>query len=76
MNSLGYAFNAFVPLLTYPQVDSPRFRKGFIYTTVAFGAQAIITASVATMQRRDRKGLRDSAVSDGGLADGRDAATG
>lgn len=76
MNSLGYAFNAFVPLLTYPQVDAPRFRKGFIYTTVAFGAQAVITASVATMQRRDRKRLRDSAVSDEEGADGRAAVTG
>lgn len=55
MNSLGYAFNAWVPLLTYPQVDAPQFRKGFIYTTVAFAAQAGITATVAYMYKRDQK---------------------
>ncbi|KAF3057206.1 Pantothenate transporter liz1 [Daldinia childiae] len=55
MNSMGYAFNAWVPLLTYPQVDSPRFRKGFISSTVLFGAQGIITAIVAYMYRRDQK---------------------
>ncbi|KAI0149924.1 MFS general substrate transporter [Hypoxylon sp. NC0597] len=55
MNSMGYAFNAWVPLLTFPQVDSPRFRKGFIFSTAAFGAQAIITAVVAFMYKRDQK---------------------
>ncbi|TDZ30779.1 Pantothenate transporter liz1 [Colletotrichum spinosum] len=55
MNSLGYAFNAWVPLLTYPQVDAPEFKKGFIYSTAAFGAQAIITATVAYMYKRDKK---------------------
>ncbi|KAI1804679.1 MFS general substrate transporter [Daldinia bambusicola] len=58
MNSMGYAFNAWVPLLTYPQVDSPRFRKGFIFSTVMFGAQAVITATVAFMYKRDRKRQR------------------
>ena len=53
MNSLGYAFNAWVPLLTYPQVDSPKFRKGFIFTTVAYAAQAVITATVAYFYERD-----------------------
>ncbi|KAI1137130.1 MFS general substrate transporter [Hypoxylon sp. FL0543] len=55
MNYMGYAFNAWVPLLTFPQVDSPRFRKGFIFSTAAFGAQAIITAIVAYMYKRDLK---------------------
>ncbi|KAI1774698.1 MFS general substrate transporter [Hypoxylon cercidicola] len=55
MNSMGYAFNAWVPLLTYPQVDSPMFRKGFIFSTAAFGAQAAITATVAFMHKRDQK---------------------
>ncbi|KAK7955647.1 major facilitator superfamily transporter [Apiospora aurea] len=55
MNSLGYAFNAWVPLLTYPQVDAPRFRRGFVFTTVAFAAQAGITGAVAWMYRRDQK---------------------
>lgn len=55
MNSMGYAFNAWVPLLTYPAVDSPKFRKGFIYSVCAFVAQGGITAAVAYMQRRDAK---------------------
>ncbi|KAL1643221.1 hypothetical protein SLS61_009320 [Didymella pomorum] len=55
MNSMGYAFNAFVPLLTYPQTDAPRFRKGFIYSTCAFAAQGLITAAVAYMYKRDGK---------------------
>lgn len=55
MNSMGYAFNAFVPLLTYPQVDAPKFRKGFIYSVGAFLAQGVITGSVAYMQKRDAK---------------------
>lgn len=55
MNSMGYAFNAFVPLLTYPQTDAPKFRKGFIYSTCAFAAQGLITAAVAYMQKRDSR---------------------
>ncbi|EME80536.1 uncharacterized protein MYCFIDRAFT_31685 [Pseudocercospora fijiensis CIRAD86] len=53
MNSFGYAFNAWLPLLTYPQVDSPRFAKGFIWSSAAFGAQFGITWLVWFMQRRD-----------------------
>ncbi|KAL7620337.1 hypothetical protein AAE478_009331 [Parahypoxylon ruwenzoriense] len=63
MNSMGYAFNAWVPILTYPQVDAPRFRTGFIYSTVMFVAQAIITAVVAFMYKRDqRKKVREEDV--------------
>lgn len=51
MNASGYAFNAWLPLLTYPTVDSPRFHKGFIYTTAAFVAQAVITWTVWWLQR-------------------------
>ncbi|KAH7037543.1 major facilitator superfamily transporter [Microdochium trichocladiopsis] len=55
MNSMGYAFNCFVPLFTYPAVDAPTFRKGFVYTTVMFGAQGLITAAVATLYKRETK---------------------
>lgn len=55
MNSMGYAFNCFVPLFTYPAVDAPNFSKGFIYTTVAFGAQGLVTASVAYFYKRDQR---------------------
>lgn len=67
MNSMGYAFNAFVPLLTYPQTDAPKFRKGFIYSTCAFAAQGLITAAVAFMYKRDvnRKAKSDTGDEEG-----------
>lgn len=55
MNSLGYAFNAWVPLLTYPARDAPRFRRGFTYSVCAFGAQALITGAVAWMWKREKR---------------------
>lgn len=64
MNSMGYAFNAFVPLLTYPQTDAPRFRKGFIYSTCAFAAQALVTAAVAYMYKKDLKKGEKAAAGD------------
>ncbi|PSR93863.1 major facilitator superfamily domain-containing protein [Coniella lustricola] len=53
MNAAGYAFNAWLPLLTYPTLDSPRFSKGFIWSTAAFGAQAVITWTVWALQKRE-----------------------
>jgi ACS family pantothenate transporter-like MFS transporter len=55
MNASGYAFNAWLPILTYPAVQAPRFKKGFIFSTAAFGAQFLITGLVAWLQRRDAK---------------------
>ncbi|KAI1392784.1 MFS general substrate transporter [Hypoxylon trugodes] len=69
MNSMGYAFNAWVPLLTFPQVDAPRFRRGFIFSTAAFGAQAIITATVAFMYKRDQKRGKSRAENAPGIGD-------
>lgn len=66
MNAAGYAFNAWLPLLTYPVVDAPKFRKGFIYTTIAFLAQAVITWTVWWLARRDRKKEEKSAVDTAG----------
>lgn len=51
MNSMGYAFNAWLPLLTYPALDAPRFKKGFIWSTAAFVAQFGITGVVAWLWR-------------------------
>ncbi|ORY62443.1 major facilitator superfamily transporter [Pseudomassariella vexata] len=64
MNSLGYAFNAWLPLLTYPQVDSPTFKKGFIFSVAAFVAQAVITAAVAFMYKRDQKRAKQETARD------------
>ncbi|TAQ85851.1 hypothetical protein B7494_g5814 [Chlorociboria aeruginascens] len=55
MNASGYAFNAWLPMLTYPAVDAPRFKKGFWFSTAAFIAQFIITTTVWWLQRRDNR---------------------
>jgi ACS family pantothenate transporter-like MFS transporter len=56
MNSMGYAFNAWLPLLTYPAKEAPRFKKGFIWTTLAYVAQFGITGLVAWLQKREMAG--------------------
>ncbi|KAF2764515.1 major facilitator superfamily transporter [Teratosphaeria nubilosa] len=53
MNASGYAFNAWLPLLTYPAKDAPRFRKGFIFSVCAFVGEVAITGVVLLMQRRE-----------------------
>lgn len=61
MNASGYAFNAWLPLLTYPVKDAPRFKKGFIYSTFAYIAQFGITYIVWWLQKWEkRKKERDS----------------
>jgi len=55
MNASGYAFNAWLPVLTYPVTDTPRFRKGFIFSSAAFVAQFGITALVWWLQRRENR---------------------
>ncbi|KAJ4386426.1 hypothetical protein N0V93_009321 [Gnomoniopsis smithogilvyi] len=55
MNAAGYAFNAWLPLLTYPTVDAPRFKKGFTYSTVAFLAEGIMTWTVWLLARGERR---------------------
>jgi len=46
MNAFGYAFNAWLPYLTYFVTDAPRFRKGYILSTCAFIAHFAITGLV------------------------------
>lgn len=55
MNAAGYAFNAWLPLLTYPTVDAPRFRKGFVFSTAAFVAQAVVTWTVWFLARGEAR---------------------
>jgi len=55
MNACGYAVNAWLPVLTYPATDSPRFKKGFIFSSAAFVAQFGITALVAWLQKREQR---------------------
>ena len=49
MNASGYAFNAWLPLLTYLAKQAPRFKKVFIYSTIVFVAQFDITGLVASL---------------------------
>lgn len=55
MNASGYAFNAWLPLLTYPVKQAPKFRKGFVYSTCAFVAQFGITGLVAWLHRWEKR---------------------
>ncbi|RFU33978.1 hypothetical protein B7463_g2356, partial [Scytalidium lignicola] len=55
MNASGYAFNAWLPILTYPAKQAPRFKKGFIFSTVAFVAQFVITGIVAYLWRWEKR---------------------
>lgn len=55
MNAAAYAIQAWLPLFTYPQVDSPRFLGGFVYSTLAFVAEFFITGLVAWLQVRERR---------------------
>ncbi|KAH8588374.1 major facilitator superfamily transporter [Bisporella sp. PMI_857] len=57
MNASGYAIHAWLPLLTYPATDAPRFKKGFIYSSFAFLAQFAITAIVWFLQRRENRSI-------------------
>ena len=53
MNSLAYAFNAWLPLLTYPVKEAPRFKTGFIFSTCAFVVLFGITGLVSMLRRRE-----------------------
>jgi len=55
MNAFGYAVNAWLPYLVFPAVDAPRFKKGFIFASVMFVAQAAITWAVWFMQKREKR---------------------
>lgn len=54
-NASGYAFNAWLPLLTYPAVQAPRFKRGFTYSTIAYVAQFAITGLVAFLRWREEE---------------------
>ena len=53
MNASGYAVHAWLPLLTYPAQQAPRFRRGFTYSAVAFAVQFAATGLVAFLHRRE-----------------------
>lgn len=55
MNASGYAFNAWLPLLTYPAKQAPKFRKGFVFSTCAYVAQFGITGLTWWLQRWENR---------------------
>ena len=55
MNASGYAVNTWLPFLTYPAIDAPRFKRGFTFSTVAYGVQFLITGVVAALWRREKR---------------------
>lgn len=64
MNAAGYAFNAWLPLLTYPTVDAPSFRKGFTYSTVAYVAEGLMTTIVWLLATRERRQKQKAEIED------------
>lgn len=67
MNATGYAFNAWLPLLTYPTVDAPRFKKGFTYSTAAYVVEGIMTWSVWLLARGERRKKQKAEIEDQGI---------
>lgn len=55
MNAGGYAFNAWLPLLTYPAKDAPKFRKGFIWSTCAYSALIGMVVIVESLWRWEKR---------------------
>ncbi|KAI9839484.1 MAG: hypothetical protein M1819_002109 [Sarea resinae] len=67
MNTMGYAFNAWVPLLTFPQDQEPMFRKGWIFCCACFvlgegGSVAAVWYFLARDRRRKVAGVEDAGV--------------
>lgn len=66
MNASGYAVDTWLPLLTYPVTQAPRFKRGFVFSCVAFGCQFVVTGCVVWAWRREkRRGLGKDEGDDG-----------
>lgn len=55
MNASGYAVDTWLPLLTYPVSQAPRFKRGFAFSCFAFGCQFAVTGLVAWAWRREKR---------------------
>ncbi|KAH8657930.1 pantothenate transporter liz1 [Xylariales sp. PMI_506] len=69
MNGFQYAVAAWLPILIFPQVEAPSFRKGFP-ATFGFVIAAIICACVIQLfvLRENKRKLAAGQISDGGEA--------
>ncbi len=53
MNAAGYGVHTWLPVLTYPIEEGPRFKKGFAFSVAAFVAQFTVTGVVFWLWRRE-----------------------
>ncbi|KAH6694826.1 major facilitator superfamily domain-containing protein [Leptodontidium sp. MPI-SDFR-AT-0119] len=58
MNASGYAVNTWLPVLTYPVKDAPRFKKGFRFSAVAIVGQVVVMGGVWALKRREDRRRR------------------
>ena len=55
VQAVGNAFNAWIPIFTYPAKQAPEFRRGFIFSTIMYGAVMFPFIFVAAkLVRRDQ----------------------
>lgn len=66
MNSLSYAVSTWLPLLTYPAKEAPRFKTGFIFSTCAFGMMFGITWLISWLHRREKREKEKRELSEDG----------
>lgn len=60
MNDIAYVFQAWLPLVIFPQLEAPRFKKGFIGTIIINLLMFIALAAVYWLHRRTKR--QDSIV--------------
>ncbi|KAI9046447.1 hypothetical protein LZ554_009196 [Drepanopeziza brunnea f. sp. 'monogermtubi'] len=53
MNASGYAVNAWLPVLTYPVDEGPRFKKGFTFSVAAMVVQVTVMGGVWWLKRNE-----------------------
>lgn len=55
MNSMGFAFSAWVPYLAFPAVEGPHFYKGFVFGSCMFVFQFAVTGTTYLMHEREKR---------------------
>ena len=55
MNTIGYVFQAWLPLLVWKQTDAPQYQKGFITASVVALLMIINALVLRTLHRRQRR---------------------
>ncbi|KAK9453438.1 major facilitator superfamily domain-containing protein [Dipodascopsis uninucleata] len=55
MNCIGQCFLAWVPIFTFPTVDAPRFKTGFIFSVITALLHVMLVIFINYLQKRDKK---------------------